>query len=112
MAEISKRKLLRAAKKYAPQDKNATPSRKRKAVALAAPASKDTNLWGSLDEEVKTNDAPKPVTVDSVTKELESYFQEPNIPRKNERNEWNDPLEWWNSPAGAKYPTLKKLAMT
>ena len=113
-AELAKRKLLTEVKKLTtPNEENVAQPRERQVVADEATVAEDASLWGSLDEEIQTSqdEAPEPVTIDSVTKECEEYFKEPNIPRKNKKKEWSDPLEWWNSPSGEKYPNLRKIAL-
>ena len=113
-ALIAKNKLLTAVKRNATANQeNVAQPAKTQVVVEATTTSEDAELWGSLDEEIKTSqqEAPEPVTIDSVTKEFEEYFNEPNIPRKNKKNEYNDPLEWWNSASGEKYPNLRKMAL-
>ena len=103
-------------KKFAtPDQENVAQPPEKQVVAEATTDAEDTDLWGSLDQEIETSQeevpVPQPVTIDTVTKEFEDYFKEPNIPRKNKRNEYNDPLEWWNSPSGDKYPNMRKMAL-
>ena len=81
----------------------------RQVVAEATTTSADADLWGSFDEEV--SQAPQqPTTNDSIAKEIEDYFEEPNIPRKLNQKEYNDPLKWWKSSSGKKYPNLRRVA--
>ena len=101
-ADIIKDKLLFELRKN-----QGAQARPRQVVAQATTSADGPGLWDSYDEDNQTETVP----TDDITEELEGYLTEPRLPRKKNAKQYNDPLEWWTSSAGRKFPNLCKMAL-
>ena len=110
-AICAKEKLLAEVKVsvVVPDQESDRQPQERQVVAQATTTSEDADLWGSFDE--VPDEVPEPISIDLVAKEFENYFKEPRLPRKKNATEYNDPLEWWITGSGGKYPNMRNAAL-
>lgn len=79
------------------RDNDRTTATASSSANIEEPRKDEYSPWNIFDSLIKQSTSSGITPLAKAIKEVDMYLADNILPRKNEKEEWNDPLQWWKN---------------